>query len=180
MQLLRRRPVLISALVVVAVATVVVLVWFQPQKLFIDDRADEAIPMVDTTASAPPAGGATAPASPVADVQDLAVGSFISRDHSTSGSVRIIELADGQRFVRIEDLSTDNGPDLFVYLSRTPADGDERSFDDEFVNLGRLKGNLGNQNYELPGDVVVEEWTSVVIWCDRFSSAFGAADLAAA
>lgn len=154
---------------------VFVLVWFQPQKLFIDETVDEALPtVVPTTDDLAPATDA-----PPADLE-LRRGSFISRDHGTSGSVRVVELADGQRFVRLDDLSTDNGPDLFVYLSTNPAEGPEGAFDDEFVNLGRLKGNKGNQNYEIPAEVAIEDWASVVIWCDRFNSAFGAADLVVA
>ena len=48
---------------------------------------------------------------------DLRTGTFVSRDHTTTGSVRIVELADGRRYLRLDDLATDNGPDLFVYLS---------------------------------------------------------------
>ena len=50
-------------------------------------------------------------------------------------------------------------------------------FDDDFVNLGRLKANQGNQNYNLPADTDFTRFASVVIWCDRFNSAFGAGDL---
>lgn len=168
---------------------VFVLVWFQPHKLFIDDRVDEDLPVAaaddgveDPATDSLTGDGADEPADPpvAADgVVDLATGDFISRDHGTTGAVRVVELADGSRFVRLEDLATDNGPDLFVWLTTNTADGHEGAFRDEYVNLGRLKGNIGNQNYELPADVAIEEWQSVVIWCDRFSSAFGAADLVA-
>jgi hypothetical protein len=77
-------------------------------------------------------------------------------------------------------VDTSNGPDLFVYLSPNVASGDESAFDENFLNLGRLKGNQGDQNYDLPADVDLTGFASVVIWCDRFNSAFGAADLAAA
>jgi hypothetical protein len=55
----------------------------------------------------------------------------------------------------------------------------EAAFDDDYLNLGRLKGNQGDQNHELPADVDLARFRSVVVWCDRFDSAFGAADLAA-
>ena len=77
-------------------------------------------------------------------------------------------------------METDNGPDLYLYLSPNPADGPEGAFDDGHHNLGRLKGNIGDQNYELPADLDPTAFESVVIWCDRFDSAFGAADLTAA
>ena len=54
----------------------------------------------------------------------------------------------------------------------------EGTFDDDIANLGRLRGNQGDQNYDLPADVELGRFASVVIWCDRFDSAFGAADLA--
>ena len=70
-----------------------------------------------------------------------------------------------------------NGPDLFVYLSTNPPDGPEGAFDDDFVNLGRLEGNVGSSNYVVPAGTDLSRYASVVIWCDRFNSAFGAAPL---
>jgi hypothetical protein len=158
---------------------VFVLAWFQPQKLFIDDRVEEAIP---TATSTPRAGMVdertdTSTAVSAGEPVELARGEFISRDHGTSGVARAIELADGRRVVRLEGLDTDNGPDLYVYLGANPSDGDEGEFDDDFVNLGRLKGNQGDQNYDLPEGTDLQRHGTVVIWCDRFDSAFGAADL---
>lgn len=76
---------------------------------------------------------------------ELARGELISRDHGTTGIARVLELADGRRIVRLEDLDTD----LYLYLTTSPANGGEGAFDDEYVNLGRLKGNQGDQNYDL-------------------------------
>lgn len=182
---------LVAAGVVLACALAFVLYWFQPHKLFIDERVDEALPTAeagaapgetsgtdvprpttrDTTASSPTT--TTTDAGPV----DIATGTFVSLDHGTSGTVRVLELADASRFVRFEGLDTDNGPDLFVYLSTNPASGPEQGFDDDYLDLGRLKGNQGDQNYELPPGTDLSRFQSVVIWCDRFDSAFGAADL---
>jgi hypothetical protein len=103
-------------------------------------------------------------------------GSFISLDHGTAGRARVIDVGD-ERVLRLEGLDTDNGPDLYAYLTTTSASGAEQSFDDDVVNLGRLKGNRGDQNYELPPGVDLDRYATVVIWCDRFNSAFGAADL---
>lgn len=174
----RRRPAWPWAAGAAAAAVLaVVLVWFQPQKLFIDERVDDAVPTVPdpptsvaNPAAAPPASG------PV----DVVTGTFMSRDHGTSGTVRLLELADGSRVARLEGLDTENGPDLYLYLSTSAAGGPEQAFDDDYVSLGRLKGNLGDQNYELPAGTDLSRYRSVVIWCDRFNSAFGAADLAAA
>lgn len=154
------------------------LVWFQPQKLFIDDRIDEPAPVRGGVVK--PAPGS--PLEPNAEPGDaapevVAAGSFVSRDHGTSGAVRILDVGDGARIVRLENLDTSNGPDLYVYLSTNAAGGEEGSFDDDYVDLGRLKGNVGDQNYELPSGTELERYRSVVIWCDRFDSAFGAADL---
>ena len=75
------------------------------------------------------------------------------------------------------DLRTSNGPDLFVYLSTTPADGPRDAFDDEFLSPGRLKANQGNQNYAIGAGTRLDRYRSVVIWCRRFTYAFGAAEL---
>jgi hypothetical protein len=164
---------------------VFVLVWFQPQKLFVDERVDQEVPTAGPTTSAAEQDQAessessessvttTVPPEPV----DLRTGSFVSLDHTTTGTVRVLELADGRRFARLEGFETDNGPDLFVYLSTNPAGGAEGAFDDDYANLGELQGNIGDQNYELPSDVDPARYASVVIWCDRFDAAFGAADL---
>ena len=81
-----------------------------------------------------------------------------------------------QRFLRFEDFATDNGPDLNVYLSSAPADAPAGEFDDDFVDLGDLKGNVGAQNYEIPTSVDLSHHSTVVIWCVRFRVAFGAAE----
>jgi len=150
-----------------------VAIWFQPQKLFIDDKVNEALPTASSSPTSPGRGETTSstPPPPI----DLATGTFTSLDHTTSGTVRVVELADGTRVVRLEDFETENGPDLFVYLSTTEVGGSEQSFDDDFVNLGRLKGNIGNQNYVVPREVDLGKYASVVIWCDRFDSGFGVA-----
>lgn len=109
-----------------------------------------------------------------------ASGEFISRSHPTQGSTVVLGDGTGQRFLRFEDFRTDNGPDLNVYLSSAPPDAPAGQFDDDFVDLGDLKGNVGSQNYEIPRDVDLERYSTVVVWCVRFSVAFGAADLLAA
>ena len=164
----------------------VVLLWFEPQRLLDDDRVDEPIPTAAAERDEPATRDRTAepttpadPAEPAGPV-DLHRGEFVSLDHGTSGAVRVLELADGRRVIRLEGLDTSNGPDLYVYLSTNAAAGDEGAFDDDVVDLGRLKGNLGDQNYDVPADVDIGRYASVVIWCDRFDSAFGAADLRAA
>lgn len=151
----RRRATIVVALVA-GVAAVGAVVWFQPQKLFIDERVDEALP---------------------AEPKVLSASSFRSLGHATSGRAVALELEDGRRFLRLDDLRTSNGPDLFVYLSAAAADGPRDSFDDDVVSLGRLRANQGSQNYEIPDGVALGRFRSVVIWCRRFTYAFGAAAL---
>jgi len=86
-------------------------------------------------------------------------------------------LPDGRVIVRFEGFETSNGPVLVVWLSKNQATGDDDAFDDDYVDLGPLKGNVGDQNYEVPDGVDPTSYTSVVVWCDRFNVSFGAADL---
>ena len=90
--------------------------------------------------------------------------------HKAEGITKVINLADGRTFLRLENLKTTNGPDLYVYLSvgKDPSD---------IVNLGRLKGNIGNQNYEIPAGTDLSKYDTVLIWCKAFSTLFGSAKL---
>jgi len=99
-------------------------------------------------------------------------GAFESRNHPTSGNALVLGNGTGQRFLRFESFETDNGPDLNVYLVNSAAGGV-----DDFVDLGNLKGNVGDQNYEIPPDVDLTIYDTVLIWCVRFSSPFGEATL---
>ena len=124
----------------------VTLLWFQPQKLFYDERVDEGLP--PAAAQETPAGdggGAVITVAPSGPV-DLATGTFVSREHETVGTARVVRLTDGQVVVRLEGFDTSNGPALFVYLSHNPAAGEEAAFDEEFVDLCLLKGNDGDQD----------------------------------
>jgi hypothetical protein len=173
----RRVLVAVVALVVVAAGGY----WFQPWRLFTTREVDERLPVVATsTASSGPDGTTTpvpAPSGPV----DLVRGRFVSHEHGTTGSVRIVRQPDGQRLLAIEDLDTSDGPDLHVWITDAPVvDGHDgwRVFDDgRYVDLGELRGNVGNLVYELPDDLDLSDYRSVSIWCERFSVSFGAAEL---
>jgi hypothetical protein len=154
-----------------------VLLWFQPQKLFIDDRVDEAPP--GATTAAPPGKGAAAAADAPATLRTLSVAPFRSHEHATEGQARVIRLADGRRYVRFERFRTSNGPLLRVYLSAAPAEAPGDRFDDRFVDLGALKGNIGDQNYALPRAARLTAYRSVVVWCKRFGVPFAAAPVRA-
>ena len=90
--------------------------------------------------------------------------------HMVAGVAKVINLEDGRTFLRLENLKSTNGPDLYVYL----ASGIDSS---DIVNLGRLKGNIGNQNYEIPAGTDLAKYNTVLIWCKAFSTLFGSAKL---
>lgn len=118
------------------------------------------------------------PAEPAqAVVMTLVDGVFIDRSHPTSGRVLVLNDGSTQRFLRFEDFETDNGPDLNVYLSPAAPDASVDQLGADFVDLGDLKGNVGPQNYEIPPDVDLDRYSTVVVWCVRFGVAFGSADL---
>jgi hypothetical protein len=156
-----------------AVLAAVTLIWFQPQKLLYDQRVDEPLPSAAPATSAAGSGAA----SPAAAPAELATGSFVSREHATHGTARVLRLADGRMLVRFEGFATSNGPVLVVWLSGNPAHGPNGAFAHRYVDLGPLKGNVGDQNYLVPAGVDATAYRSVVVWCHRFSVAFGAADL---
>ncbi|MFJ8164873.1 DM13 domain-containing protein [Streptomyces sp. NPDC096136] len=158
--------------------------WFRPWKLWQDATVHDALPTAAPTAAAP---GHKAPAEPPgtpAGPQTLARGTLISHEHTTTGTVKLIRLPDGSRTLRLEGLDTSNGPDLRVWLADAPVKQGVAGwsvFDDgRHVSLGRLKGNKGDQNYEIPADVNLSDYRSVTIWCDRFDVSFGAAALTTA
>lgn len=90
--------------------------------------------------------------------------------HNVEGQAIVIQLGDGSSILRVEDFRSTNGPDLYVYLSTDKGASD-------FVSLGRLKGNVGNQNYEIPEGTDLSRYDTVLIWCQAFSVLFGNAEL---
>jgi electron transfer DM13 len=174
----RRRKILV-AVVAGVLAGAAGVAWFQPQKLLINQRVEEALPVAATPTSRAlgTSPGQPRTQSPGPEPAMLSTSPFRSLGHATSGQAVVLELADGRRFLRLEELRTSNGPDLFVYLSTAAADAPRDTFDDDFVNLGPLKANQGSQNYAIPADVSPDRYRSVVIWCRRFTYAFGAAAL---
>lgn len=166
---------MLSAAVVVAA----VGLWaFEPWRLATSSKADESVPVSKPTSTAS-SSQTTTPTPPPTDTV-LATGRFEDAEHATSGAVRLLELADGRRFVRLEGLVSSDGPDLHVWLSDRPSGGEWGSYDDgRYVALGELKATHGNQNYEIPPQADLAGLRSVVIWCDRFNVAFGTAPVAA-
>ncbi len=163
-----------------AAVTVIGLLAFEPWTLFTDKVVDEALP-AGVTATDPEPKPAASPSASPPGVTTLATGSFISHEHTTTGNVRILQLRDGGRVLRIDGLDTSNGPDLHVWITDAPVRPGRAGwfvFDDgQHIDLGDLKGNRGSQNYPLPPSVDLTELTSVSIWCQRFHVSFGAAAL---
>lgn len=162
----------------------------------VDSEIAEALPTVSSSPTSSPSASSTpsmatgekpikinlpevteAPVAP----KNLLSGSFISHEHQTTGTVRILELADGSRVLRLENFDTSNGPDLEVWLSDAAViEGQAGWFladDGDYVSLGKLKGNKGDQNYVIPPELDLSRFRSVSIWCVRFSVSFGAAEL---
>ncbi len=151
------------------------LYWFQPWKLFTSKTVNEALPSVDTSVPL----GTTDAGNTL-----LASGTIITQEHESSGTVRLVKLADGRVQLLFENLSTSDGPDLHVWLTDQPVlagrDGWFVFDDGRYVELGALKANKGNQVYDVPVGTDLDALTSVTIWCKRFAVSFGAAELSAA
>jgi hypothetical protein len=93
--------------------------------------------------------------------------------HNAEGVAKEISLEDGRKFIRFENFKVTNGPNLFVYLATDKSASD-------FVNIGQLKANNGNQNYEVPDGTDLTKYDTVLVWCKAFSVLFGSAELMAA
>lgn len=103
----------------------------------------------------------------------LRTGSFIGVGdgiHNAEGTAKVIPLEDGTNILRLENLRVTNGPDLYVYLSPDKAASD-------IVNVGKLKANNGNQNYDISEGTDLSKYDTVLIWCRPFSVLFGSAEL---
>ena len=106
--------------------------------------------------------------------RNMLSGKFIGLNdgiHNAEGVVKVIALDDGTSVLRLENFKATNGPDLYVYLATDKSASD-------IVNLGRLKGNIGNQNYAIPAGTNLTKYNTALIWCKAFSVLFGSAQLA--
>ncbi|MGP3981188.1 DM13 domain-containing protein [Streptomyces sp. KR80] len=183
-----RKPLVMWVLAVGLVAVAAGLYLFQPWRLWTDRTVNEALPSAAPSSGpaerSPEPGGPGNSGEPDAQAGPvtLAVGEFITHEHPTTGTVKVLRLPDGSRVLRLENLDTSDGPDLRVWITDAPVKPGKAGwdvFDDgAYLSLGRLKGNKGSQNYALPADANLDIYTSVSIWCDRFNVSFGAAELA--
>jgi len=155
-----KRKKLISGLAVI----VAIALWaaFRPERLFVNAKVNEAMP----------AGFANV------SQTVLSSGSFHSVAHESKGAASIYQLANGKRILRFTNFETSNGPDVHVYLvAANDASDSETVKQAGFVELGSLKGNIGDQNYDIPLDADLAKYRAVTIWCKRFSVNFGTAPL---
>jgi hypothetical protein len=186
--------------ILLAVAGIVVLAvaWYLISPLFLDTVVDEAFPplVVPVTATAPAtaptttAGATSSTETPPGEVSTTTTtvpvaaepvlvlsGAFQDADdsHKGSGSASIYEI-NGRNVLRFEDFDVTNGPDLHVYLVEN-ADADSLSGFGGYIDLGELKGNQGNQNYDLPNTFDPALTGGIVIWCEPFQVLFAVAPL---
>ena len=162
---MNRRTILVIAALIAVFAG-----WylFRPERLFVNARVNEEFP---ATGSVKSAAATTTP-------MTLAEGSFHDGAHKTAGTATIHQLADGKRVLRLTNFETSNGPDVRVYLvAAQDATDNDTVTRAGFVELGSLKGNIGDQNYDVPADTDLGKYKSVTIWCRRFSVNFGTAPL---
>ncbi|MEO3788084.1 DM13 domain-containing protein [Actinocorallia sp. B10E7] len=143
------------------------LAAFQPWKLWVDQQAQEADLSV--------APGPALPGQRESGPEKVFEGSvWRSYSHGeTTGKVKVYRLPDGSYTVRLEDLSTSNGPDVKVVLSPKPFDQVGELGSDR-LTLAALKGNEGSSNYEVPAGTDLSRYRSAVIWCERFDAVFAA------
>jgi Electron transfer DM13 len=114
------------------------------------------------------------------DAKTLETGTFHGKVHSTSGRATIYQEQDGKLVLRLTNFKTSNGPDVHVILiAATDADDDANFLKSNTprVELGKLKGNEGDQNYVIPSGTDLSKFQTVSIYCERFNANFGAAPL---
>lgn len=192
-------------IVVILAVILIVGSWFFVSPLFIDRAVDESFDFVagdgqvdmqavmamspdKRHAMMPDIMGAAANAPDRSASEDMpantpravARGQFADADivHKGSGNATIYAIDDGKHIVRFEDFRTTNGPALVVYLAKhtSPTEASHVK-DGGYISLGKLKGNVGSQNYMIPEGTDITEFNSVVIWCELFGVLFSPAAL---
>jgi hypothetical protein len=148
-----------------AVALAIAWYAFRPELLFVNKTVSEEFP-----------GGAS-----MASIEEgpMAVtkGNFKGLAHETKGLASIYQLADGKRTLRLTEFETSNGPDVHVYLTAAEVEKDSEAIREAgFIDLGSMKGNKGDQNYDIPADADLNKFKNVTIWCARFGVNFGHAN----
>jgi len=107
----------------------------------------------------------------------LYTGKFHGKVHSTEGRATIYEQSGGKFVLRLTNFKTSNGPDVHVILVAIKNADDDVKSDTERIELGKLKGNEGDQNYQIPAGTDLSKFRTVSIYCERFNANFGVAPL---
>ena len=155
----RRTVLVIAALIVLAAG------WylFRPERLFVNATVSEEFPAADKAKTA---------------TATLLEGRFHDVAHKGVGTATIHQLQDGKRVLRLTDFETSNGPDVRVYLvAADDANDNDTVTRAGFLELGALKGNVGDQNYDLPAEADLSKYRAVTVWCRRFGVNFATAPL---
>lgn len=143
----------------------ILLLWFRPEKLFIDKQVNQALPQTEIKSK-----------ESQRQEQIGTKGQFQNGVHETTGVATIHQLSDGKRILRLTNFVTSNGPDVQVVLIPTKIlKNNEDVKNHRYIELGKLKGNKGDQNYEIPDEIDVSTYGAVSVWCKRFNENFGAA-----
>lgn len=136
--------------------------WYLASPLWIDREVSETLTLTSETVT-------------------LATGSFNGADsvHRGTGDVAVIKTG-AETIIRFTEFDVTNGPDLYVWLVKaSQLRGSSDVSESEWVELGLLKGNVGDQNYVVPAGTEIQDFGSVVIWCKQFGVLFASADLGA-
>jgi uncharacterized membrane protein len=156
-------------LIGVGAAIFAIAAWaaFRPELLFVNKTVNESLPVAASSDSAK---------TPVS----LASGKFHGIAHETNGEATVYQLPEGKRVLRFTNFMTSNGPDVHVYLVAAKDAADSATVKSAgFLDLGSIKGNQGDQNYDLPANADLKKYQSVSVWCARFGVNFASAPLMA-
>lgn len=148
---------------IAAIGVVLFVAWyaFRPERLYINERVHETLPTAN-----------------VSSIQAIESGVFYGIAHPTEGTATIYRMGGGALMLRFTNFRTSNGPNVHVYLvASDDAKDSETVHHAGFIDLGPIKGNIGDQNYVLDSGVDLSTHRAVSIWCQRFSVNFGAASL---
>ncbi len=160
---MQNRKLLIGAGLVIALGAA----WyaFRPELLFVNETVSESFP-------------ATASAQTSSAPRPIVEGRFHGVAHETKGKASIFQLGDGKRVLRLTEFETSNGPDVRVFLvAASDASDNDTVKNAGYVEVGKLKGNMGDQNYDVPAGTDLNKYRAVTIWCNRFSVNFATAPL---
>ena len=152
------------ATIVVVVLVALAGAWyaFRPERLFINQTVNEKFPTVASAAQS----------------VVLSSGNFHSVAHETRGVATVYQLPDGSKTLRLTQFQTSNGPDVQVYLvAASDASDNDTVTGAGFIPLGPMKGNVGDQNYDIPASVDLGKYRAITIWCRRFGVNFATAPL---